>query len=572
MSRLALGLFFVATSSGLVALASNSKFSPANPQPNEWLAHATVEGLDPKTKAIKLKIEALVKPDGTEVGFGNPPTKVVNLWPGTRISRRNQPNEWMKAKSLEKGQQVFVYISPTRNAEWTAHRITANADAKLPDIFPPPPVSEIAPDRVCLDPVTVPMVFPVTGKVRWSDTFLAPRGGGTRRHQGQDLMGDRLVPLVACFTGTISMRTGGKNAGYSITLNGENGWTAQYYHVNNDSPGTDDGLGGERYAFAPGLQDGDRVLAGTFLGYLGDSGNAEETAPHLHFELWHSASRVCYNATPSLNAATKLTTPVYALPMPEFQPEGKLMRVDGVILSSNAESNLFTLSLISSFDSKEVPKVMVRPSEQMIGISSTAEIIGMNPWDTLSLASLEPGTRIAAMVTAGENRAVKVAVLGKVPIRTTPVAPPSDPSLEPDLLDTPAYTNATNTAFLQEFNSFRAKFTEPELVLDDKLSKVAQKHASAMIDKDFYSIIGPGGWDPFEEAKRAGFSTKNMFVLLGKEPKTDDAVKAMLKEHADKIKAKGLTKMGIASAFIDEDPGRIRYKSYWVVVLTGNAD
>lgn len=571
MSRFALGLVLIASSSGIFATVKSTNFSPASPQPTEWLAHAIVEGTDPKTRGIKLKIESLVKPDGTEIGFGKPPIKNVTLWPGTRITRRNQPNEWLKAKSLEKGQQVFAYISPTRNADWTAHKVTVNTDAKLPDMVSPPPVTEVAPDRICLDPVTVPMVFPVTGKVRWSDTFLAPRGGGTRRHQGQDLMGDRLVPLVACFTGRISMRTGGKNAGYSVTLVGENGWTAQYYHVNNDSPSTDDGIGGERYAFAPGLVDGDRVLAGTFLGYLGDSGNAEETAPHLHFELWHTASRVCYNATPSLRAATKLTTPTYSMPMPEFEPSGKLTRVDGVILSANPESSLFTLNLISAFDAKEIPKVIVRPSEQMIGIPSTAQIIGTYPWDVVTVANLQPGTRIAAMVTPGENRAVSVAVLGTVPVKP-PVAPPTDePALEPDLID-PGYQSPTNNQFLTEFNTMRAKFTEPALVLDDNLSKVAQRHASLMIDRDFYSIIGPGGWDPFEEAKRAGFSTKNMFVLLGKEPKTEDAIKAMLKDHADKIKAKGLTKMGIGSAFIDEDPGRIRHKNYWTVILTGNTD
>ena len=35
-----------------------------------------------------------------------------------------------------------------------------------------------------------PMMFPLLGTVSWSDTYLAPRGGG-RRHEGQDLMAAR---------------------------------------------------------------------------------------------------------------------------------------------------------------------------------------------------------------------------------------------------------------------------------------------------------------------------------------------------------------------------------------------
>ncbi len=63
-----------------------------------------------------------------------------------------------------------------------------------------------------------------------------------------------------------------------------------HIHLNNDTPGTDDGQGGFQYAFAPGLTSGQHVEQGQFIAYVGDSGNAENTSPHLHFEIHETTS------------------------------------------------------------------------------------------------------------------------------------------------------------------------------------------------------------------------------------------------------------------------------------------
>ncbi|MFX4416406.1 M23 family metallopeptidase, partial [Acinetobacter baumannii] len=68
---------------------------------------------------------------------------------------------------------------------------------------------------------------------------------------------------------------------------------------------TDDGSGLDENAFAPGLETGQRVEAGQFIAYVGDSGNAEDTAPHCHFELWETTTHACVNATPSLESAVR---------------------------------------------------------------------------------------------------------------------------------------------------------------------------------------------------------------------------------------------------------------------------
>ena len=126
--------------------------------------------------------------------------------------------------------------------------------------------------------------FPVEGVVRFSDDFGDPRSGG-RTHEGNDLMGTKLQKLLAAVDGKVTYRDGGALSGNMITITDADGWSYRYIHVNNDSPGTDDNLNLLEWALAPDLLSGSRVKAGQHVGFMGDSGNAEGTAPHLHFEV-----------------------------------------------------------------------------------------------------------------------------------------------------------------------------------------------------------------------------------------------------------------------------------------------
>ena len=125
------------------------------------------------------------------------------------------------------------------------------------------------------------ITFPVMGAVSYSNTWRAARTGHV--HQGVDMMGSKLQPLLAAENGHIRwVRRDGSNM---ISVEGDSGWEYWYIHVNNDTPGTDDGANPQEWILAPGLDEGSDVVAGQFIGYMGDSGNAEGTSPHNHFEI-----------------------------------------------------------------------------------------------------------------------------------------------------------------------------------------------------------------------------------------------------------------------------------------------
>lgn len=130
-----------------------------------------------------------------------------------------------------------------------------------------------------------------SGAVTIRDNWGAPRPGG-RRHKGIDIISPRGTPVVAVQAGTVIAMGWSRLSGYNLKIQHAEGWISSYLHLNNDTPGTDDGLGGEETAFASRLDVGDHVEAGQLIGRVGDSGNAEDTTPHTHFELKRGSEKV----------------------------------------------------------------------------------------------------------------------------------------------------------------------------------------------------------------------------------------------------------------------------------------
>lgn len=130
------------------------------------------------------------------------------------------------------------------------------------------------------------MTFPVAGTFSFQNDYGDPRDNGARSHQGIDVIAAKMTPVVATVDGTISfIAIPQASWGYSITIRDSEGYSYRYLHLNNDTPNTDDGVGGEANAYAAGLVRGSTVTRGQVIGWVGDSGNAEGTVSHLHFEM-----------------------------------------------------------------------------------------------------------------------------------------------------------------------------------------------------------------------------------------------------------------------------------------------
>jgi murein DD-endopeptidase MepM/ murein hydrolase activator NlpD len=139
-----------------------------------------------------------------------------------------------------------------------------------------------------------------TAIVRFSDTWGAPRSGG-RRHKGTDIMSPKGTWVVAVDDGIVERLEWNRLSGWNIMIRHADGWTSHYLHLNNDTTGTDDGQGGPEAAFAEGLEVGSFVKAGEVIGFVGDSGNAEHSGSHTHFELHVDGRKV--NPYPFLEEA-----------------------------------------------------------------------------------------------------------------------------------------------------------------------------------------------------------------------------------------------------------------------------
>lgn len=180
--------------------------------------------------------------------------------------------------------------------------IDAPSDAPPGTVTPLPDGTAPAPRR--------DMVFPVLGPTFYSDSFGDCREECSRHHLGIDLTGVQMQPLVATVDGTVTrIIYEGVKSGNGIVITDADGWSYVYYHVNNDPPGGVDlpteaatADAEQRWRMPPSLAEGSVVTRGQVIGWMGNSGNAETSVVHLHFEI-RDPDGVPVNPYTSLRAA-----------------------------------------------------------------------------------------------------------------------------------------------------------------------------------------------------------------------------------------------------------------------------
>lgn len=105
-----------------------------------------------------------------------------------------------------------------------------------------------------------------------SNTWGAARGQG-RKHEGIDIFAKRGTPVLSTTQGIVAKVGLNSLGGKVVWVIGPDLSRHYYAHLND---------------YAPQISVGDWVEQGTVLGYVGNTGNAQNTPPHLHYGIYLS--------------------------------------------------------------------------------------------------------------------------------------------------------------------------------------------------------------------------------------------------------------------------------------------
>ncbi|HET6973096.1 MAG TPA: M23 family metallopeptidase [Pyrinomonadaceae bacterium] len=113
-------------------------------------------------------------------------------------------------------------------------------------------------------------------KTAIADTWQAARGVG-RKHEGQDIFAPKGTPILSATSGYIYNIGENNLGGQTVSVISKGGRIYYYAHLD---------------SYARGIKMGDRVTTRTVLGYVGTTGNAQGTPPHLHFGVYTSSGAI----------------------------------------------------------------------------------------------------------------------------------------------------------------------------------------------------------------------------------------------------------------------------------------
>lgn len=123
-------------------------------------------------------------------------------------------------------------------------------------------------DDDIVETIPLPILFGIDLDDVVSD-YGAPRGGGTRSHEGQDFLAPQGVPIVSPTEAIVISVGTWSGAGKYVQTANPGGETFRYMHLDEWAD----------------IDPGDKLDTGDYIGTVGDTGNAAPGAYHLHFEM-----------------------------------------------------------------------------------------------------------------------------------------------------------------------------------------------------------------------------------------------------------------------------------------------
>jgi murein DD-endopeptidase MepM/ murein hydrolase activator NlpD len=244
------------------------------------------------------------------------------------------------------------------------------------------------------------LMFPVSGLSARAiqSGFGSTRDAGARAHEGVDIFAPRGTPVLAVSSGIARPSTNALG-GNVVWLRGEDE-TSYYAHLDRQA-----------------LSGVTPVKAGDVLGYVGNTGNARATAPHLHFGLYDNGA---IDPLPFLQA----DDPAPLEPTTEFDYLDELVRVvpARTAVRAGAASNA--------------------PTRALVERGSIARVSGVSgSWARVTLPDAVTGYIAASALTFAvkplrQERLASKSALLEVPSATSPVIEVIDANARVDVLGT----------------------------------------------------------------------------------------------------------------------------------------
>jgi len=218
---------------------------------------ATVAALD-----VRLILDHGGLPAGSEILIGYSES-------AARATKAAPPPVKPKKKAQPKHKKTAPHRQHHQSREHRPQGPAPRVKVKEPQLSPfgPPPVK--APPKQVRPTLGGGYVFPVYGPSSFTDTFGAARAD-VGWHHGDDIFAPLGAPIVAVANGAVFSVGWNNLGGNRFWLSDRQGNQFYYAHLS---------------AFSPLAVNGARVNAGDVLGFVGNTGDAEGTPYHLHFEI-----------------------------------------------------------------------------------------------------------------------------------------------------------------------------------------------------------------------------------------------------------------------------------------------